>query len=39
VIKTEDGHTAVVVGIDCTRDGTAVGTLAFGLVLVGRIDV
>ena len=39
VIKTDDGHTAVVVGIDCTHDGTTVGTLAFGLVLVGRIDV
>jgi hypothetical protein len=39
VIKTEDGHTAVVFGVDCTRDGTTVGTLAFGVVLVGRIEV
>jgi hypothetical protein len=39
VVKTEDGHTAVVLGVDCTRDGTSVGRLTFGVVLVGRIEV
>jgi hypothetical protein len=39
VVKTEDGHTAVVLGVDCTRDGTSVGPLTFGVVLVGRIEV
>lgn len=38
VIKTEDGHTAAVVGVDCTRDGAPAGKLAFGVVLVGRIE-
>jgi hypothetical protein len=39
VIKTDDGHTAVVLAVDCTRDGATIGALAFGVVLVGRIEV
>jgi hypothetical protein len=38
VIKTELGHTALVVGVECTKDGAPAGTLAFGLVLVGLIE-
>jgi len=38
VITTEEGHTAVVLGVNCTRDTQPAGTLAFGLILVGRID-
>ena len=38
VVKTAEGHTAVVVGLECTRDGRPVGTLAFGIVLVGLIE-
>jgi hypothetical protein len=38
VIKTDDGHTAVVFSVPCTRDGQPVGALSFGLILVGRID-
>lgn len=39
VVKTEEGHTAVVLGLECTKpDGTPAGTLAFGVVLVGLIE-
>ena len=35
---TELGHQAVIVEVPCERDGTAVGGLRFGVVLIGRID-
>lgn len=38
VVKTEEGHTAVIVGLECTRNGAPVGTLPFGIVLVGLIE-
>jgi hypothetical protein len=36
--KTDLGHDAVILEVPVQRDGTAAGTLKFGLVLVGRIE-
>ena len=36
--KTELNHEAVIVEVPVARDGTAAGTLKFGVVLVGRIE-
>ncbi|HXE79826.1 MAG TPA: hypothetical protein VNK41_03685 [Vicinamibacterales bacterium] len=38
VVKTEEGHTAVVLGVDCTHEGAPAARLSFGLILVGRIE-
>ena len=38
IIETEEGHTAVVVGLECGRNDQPAGTLAFGIVLVGLIE-
>lgn len=36
--KTELGHDAIVMEVPATREGKPLGTLRFGLVLIGKID-
>ena len=39
VHKTELGHDAIVMEVPISRDGKPSGSLKFGLVLIGRIEV
>jgi hypothetical protein len=38
IVRTEEGHTAVVHAVPVVRDGAPAGALTFGLILVGRIE-
>lgn len=38
IVRTEEGHTAVVHAVPVVRDGAPAGALTFGLILVGRVE-
>lgn len=38
IVRTEEGHTAVVHSVPVVRDGAPAGALTFGLIIVGRIE-